>query len=241
MRYVSDELFHFVGRKNPLDHEKNYQTLLKLLDSKCVSHPPHNPNISSHKITFNWDKNLLTEELIVPTVTCFCDIPFEGLEIHTQKYGMFGISFSRDLVIRYGARPVIYIPVHKNNFMSIYGINMLSDLEQIYRGFYEQVIEPIAKTTWSTTMGEKPNSPENACLAVDSILTKEFLSYLKPFNAELADEHPDNFYLEREWRKFGNLQFQPIEVKHILVAKEFANRLEVERPIYSDKILTIGS
>jgi hypothetical protein len=241
MRYVSDELFHFVGKRNPLDHETNYQTLLKVLDSRCVSHPPHNPDISQYNISFNWDKILLTEEMIVPTVTCFCDIPFESLKIHIQKYGKFGVSFSRNFLIKYGARPVIYIPLHRNNFLSIHGINMLNDLEQVYRGFQEQVIEPISKPIWSSTMGEKPNSSEDACLSIDSILTKEFLSYLKPFDAELPDEHPDNFYLEREWRKFGNLPFQVTEIQNVLVAKEYAQKLESERPVYSDKIRVVDN
>src|SRR4051812_5389252 len=106
-RYISNELFHFVGRSHPTDHETNYQILLKVLDSRCISHPPHNSDWGAHQITINWDKSIFTEELIVPSVTCFCDIPFETLGIHLKKYGMFGVSFDRSLLIKYGARPVI--------------------------------------------------------------------------------------------------------------------------------------
>jgi len=61
--YTSGELFHFVGRPFPDDDEANYQTLLKVLRSGCVSHPPHRPDwgIVSHHIDFT--KRLIDEEL----------------------------------------------------------------------------------------------------------------------------------------------------------------------------------
>src|SRR5258708_6962023 len=101
-RYTSDELFHFVGRAHPNDHEANYETLLKVLRGGHISHPPHDPNWGKTRQEFNWDKGLITEELIVPTVTCYCDIPMECLKLHTSKYGQFGLSFDRELLIRYG-------------------------------------------------------------------------------------------------------------------------------------------
>src|SRR5256885_12523040 len=77
-RYISnDELFHFVGRNDPTDHEANYQILLAVLNCGCVSHPPHTSDWGAHRITINWDKDIFSEELIVPTVTCYCDIPLK--------------------------------------------------------------------------------------------------------------------------------------------------------------------
>jgi hypothetical protein len=77
--YTSGELFHFVGRLFSDDDEANYQTLLKVLRSGCVSHPPHRPDwgIVSHHIDFT--KRLIDEELIVSTITCYCDIPVDHL------------------------------------------------------------------------------------------------------------------------------------------------------------------
>ena len=46
-------------------------------------------------------------------------------------------------------------------------------------------------------------------IAIDDAFVQHFLAYIKPFNSELADNDPNNFYSEREWRKFGNLLFQP--------------------------------
>jgi hypothetical protein len=239
-RYVSNELFHFVGRSHPINHEANYQILLKVLDSGCISHPPHTSDWGAHRITINWDKTIFSEELIVPSVTCFCDIPFETLEIHMKKYGMFGLSFDRALLIKYGARPVIYMPLQPNDpnrgWGTVYCETMLHDLEQIWRGFREHIVDPVTEDSRSRSLGAKPNSQKDAAMAMDDVFTQQFLAFIKPFNSELPEDHPDNFYSEREWRKFGNLRFQPREVRRVLVARDYVERLIKERPLYSDRV-----
>jgi hypothetical protein len=239
-RYISNELFHFVGRSNPTDHKANYQVLLKVLDSRCISHPPHTPGANAHRITINWGENIFSEKLVAADITCFCDIPLETLGIHMKKYGMFGVSFDRALLIKYGARPVIYIPLQPSNphagWGTIYCETMLHDTEQIWRGFRECVVDPIAGDSRTRSLGEKPTSNKEAALAIDDVLVGNFLTYVKPFNSELPDDHPNNYYFEREWRKFGNLPFQPNEVLRVLVTSDYAERLKNERPIYSDKI-----
>jgi hypothetical protein len=239
--YISNELFHLVGRSHPTDHKANYETLLKVLDSNCVSHPPHNPDFYAHQISFNWNRNILSEELIVPSITCFCDIPFETLEIHMKKYGKFGLSFPREFLIKYGARPVIYMPMQPSDpqrgWGTIHCEALLHDLEQIWRGFREHLIDPIAAGSRSRSLGRKPHSPEAAAMAMDDVFTQQFLAFIKPFNSELPNDHPNNFYLEREWRKFGNLGFQPRDVMHVIVEPDYIERLKKERPAYSDKVV----
>ena len=125
--YTSDELFHFVGYRSPTDDEKNYQILVEILRVSCVSHPPHNPEPDWGAVTVktNWNGLLRYGDdkdngLIVPTVTCFGDIPASGLGIHIEKYGKFGVSFPRDYLIRYGARPVMYVPLRNDDWSGIY-------------------------------------------------------------------------------------------------------------------------
>jgi hypothetical protein len=239
-KYISnDELFHFVGRSDPTDHEANYGILLAVLDGG-VSHPPHTRDWGAHRVTINWDKNIFSEELIVPTVTCYCDIPFETLEIHMKKYGMFGLSFARSLLIKYGARPVIYIPLQPSDRLAgwgtIYCQTMLHDMEQIWRGFRAHVFDPIDTGSRSRSLGVEPKSKDEAVIAIDDAFVQHFLAYIKPFNSELAEDNPNNFYSEREWRKFGNLLFQPVEVMRVLVAPEYVDRLAKDRPAYAAKI-----
>jgi hypothetical protein len=51
-RFISDALFHFVGRSRPTDHEANYEVLTKILRRGCISHAPHLDNwgATSYKI-----------------------------------------------------------------------------------------------------------------------------------------------------------------------------------------------
>jgi hypothetical protein len=238
-QYISaNELYHFVGRSHPTDHEANYQILLKVLDSGRISYPPHEePGWGSHQVRINWDQNIFSEKLVEANITCFCDIPLETLGIHMQKYGMFGLSFNRSLLIKYGARPVIYIPMQPSNpyagWGTIFCETALHDMEQIWRGFYEQIVAPFVSDSWSHSLGDKPKDQKEAALAMDDAFQSHFLAFIKPFNSELPDDHPDNFYFEREWRRFGNLPFQPSDVVRVLVAPDYVERLKQDRPNYS--------
>ena len=124
-KYTADELFHFVGWRNPGHSDKNYSTLCKILRNLCISHPPHLTNWGETRIFIDWTKDMLKGELIVPSVTCYADIPFELLAIHTSKYGEFGLSIDRGILVYYGARPVIYMPYNPaDRAPSIFGVGL---------------------------------------------------------------------------------------------------------------------
>ena len=92
---ISDELFHFVGSKAPQDDEANFQILTDVLGSQCVTYNPSVLDWGPETITIDWDKSLLDGELVVPTMTCFCDIPYDHLATHVSKYGRFGLSLEK--------------------------------------------------------------------------------------------------------------------------------------------------
>lgn len=241
-RYASKEFFHFVGHSSPSDDEKNYQTLVKVLENSCVSHPPHPKNATeatwgkvSHETV--WDHRLETEKLIVPTVTCFADIPFECLSIHTKKYGKFGISLPRWLLIKYGARPVMYIPMRSDDYLSIHGLTLLRDIEATVKGFKEHAVDKLDESVCETrSLGAKPASQEEAVSRTHQMVLKDFLAFLKPFNSELHIRDPENYYMEREWRKYGNMKFETEQISRVVVAKGFKQKIEDEFPVYSGRI-----
>lgn len=234
--YTSDELFHIVGRRHCADDEGNYQILRTILLQNCVSHPPHIRDYGRVGYTISWDKGLLSEELFIPMVICFCDIPFAHLGIHCAKYGRFGLSFSKRFLASLGARPVIYYPYDPSNWLG-HGFSNLRDIESTYRGFWQQLDEKLDHSkTYPRSMGKIPSSPEEATRAVSSMLGLEFMSFIKPFDFRLPETDRNNFYMEREWRKFANLQFQPNDVISILVASGFETRLAAEMPQYATRI-----
>jgi hypothetical protein len=232
--YTSNELFHFVGSRSPCDDEANYQTLLKVLHSGCVSHSPHQPDrgIVAHHIDFT--KRLIAGELIVSTITCYCDIPVEHLPLHMEKYGKFGLSFTREHLICHGARPVSYFPYGKSDAGNAFGGRLLlSDIEAVFRAFHHNVLNHRVTGRYpSRAIGDPPATPEATLLAIDSVLLQNFLAFIKPFDADLPDDHPENYYLEREWRKLGNLVFQPEDVSRVVVARGFESRLQADAPAY---------
>lgn len=137
--YISSELFHFVGSASPLDHEHNYNVLKKVLSSSCVSYPPHEKGWGKISYKLDIEKRLAHEELLVPSVTCFCDIPFNLLAPHLTKYGSFGLSFSRHQLTKCGARPVIYVPCRPDDWTGVFtGHTLLRELEATFRSVYEQ-------------------------------------------------------------------------------------------------------
>ena len=52
----------------------------------------------------------------------------------------------------------------------------------------------------------------------------QFLAFVKPFNATLALEDPENYYMEREWRRFGNLKLQQNCLRRVVVQPDFMRR-----------------
>lgn len=240
-QYTSKDLYHFVGHSNPNDNERNFEVLKVILSAGCISHPPHENNWGEVSHTVCLDKSLINEELIIPTVTCYADIPFESLATHVVKYGRFGLSIPKELMIKYGARPVMYVPMRNDDWMSMNGCSLLKDLEAVYKGYHQLVSSKLPDDTEisSRSLGNIPKTESQAIRAMESVVVKNLLGYLKPFNSHLDEDHPDNFYMEREWRKYGNMKFNPEDVNTIVVAKGFMARLKQAFPQYSERVREI--
>jgi len=242
IQYTSDHLFHFVGHAVPGDHQKNFDTLKKVLSAGCVSHPPHENNHGTVGYKIDWDCSLSTEELIIPYVTCFADIPEKSLGIHIKKYGSFGVSFWKETLIMAGARPVMYIPMHPLDGLSATGGKIiLKDLEAIYKGFNQQVSSKRdnSKAEWvkrGRSLGKEPENEDAAINAMENAFSKYFLAFIKPFDSQLGNDHQDNYYMEREWRKYGNLKFKSEDVCKIFVAHGFKDQMAKDFPVYAGKI-----
>lgn len=237
--YVSSEFYHFVGRSTLGDNEKTYEILLKVLGDGCISHPPHVKGWGLVQYKRDLSKKLLNEELITPTITCYCDIPFAHLAIHISKYGPFALSFKREYVIRYGARPVLYIPLRQDDHLSPYGGKLLEEIEEKYKGFMEHVVLKLDNNKFgSHGVGKRTKSADEAISWMSSVLERDMLAFIKPFDSQLPDGHSDNYYMEQEWRKYGNLLFVPSDVQKILVPDDYVDKLRNDRPEYMEKVMS---
>lgn len=148
------------------------------------------------------DRGCVNGEPIAQTVTCFCDIPFESLGLHTTKYGQFGVGVDRETVAKWGGRPVIYVPTVNDNLA---GLNNYLCREALiaWKGIRENF--PVPNEPRSRVVGASPTTAsESAHLAMDFI-SRNVLAFIKTFDIALSDDHPLNYYMEREWRKVANL------------------------------------
>lgn len=239
--YTSLELFHFVGWRHPEDDERNFHVLAKILAAGSVSAPPHREDYGHIEYEINMDHSLLNEELIVPSMTCFADIPRESLGILTRKYGRFGLALSRDFLVFVGARPVMYFPVSHNHGISIYGEMKLREIEATYKGFhrvFSEKFEHFAEES-ERSYGDEPDTIDQAIEGISDVFAMDFLAYIKPFNADLPMDHRDSYYMEREWMRLGNVKFQPANVRRIVVAAGYAERLIKRCPDYAERIFPL--
>lgn len=216
--------------------------LKKILSDGCIAHKgpaaAANAGWGITSLTVDWSQTLVStsQELIDPTVICLADIPLEHLEVHVSKYGAFGLALSKALLLKYGARPVTYMPFSITDKGSPFGKELLRDIEQVYRGFHEHVVQPGGRRRPSRmhVIGNKPASAEDAIAGLDSIFAKEFLAFVKPFDSALPPQHPECYYAEREWRKYGNQRFQPSDVARLVVREGYGPRLRRDVPPFAN-------
>lgn len=112
------------------------------------------------------------------------------------------------------------------------GLERLRDINAVYLGFrmlYERHIVNDDKPV-SRIVGRVPETDEKTLRALRGLLERDFLAFLVPFDSDLPLDHPENYYMEREWRKYGYLYFRPDDVEHIWVVAGYADRLVSDIP-----------
>jgi len=94
--YVSRYLTHFVGRGK--SRNEQYELLKRILMGHWLTHPPHveQPSLG---LTIHKDRVFSDNDMFIPDMLCFCDIPEAQLGIHTRKYSQFGIAFDKAYLI----------------------------------------------------------------------------------------------------------------------------------------------
>lgn len=175
MKYVSEELTHFVGA-GLLTDEDRYDLLVKtiiasgtLLDHKfdVIQKTPittsevRKKNGTAERRSYytdpyfevNVDAAMDSNTFVDAEMVCFCDIPYDPIEhfrIHTDKYQRFGIAFKREFLIKQGANPVFYIANCAATPLRVAGDGESSDL------FADASIKSLITNSWNRCdfMGE---------------------------------------------------------------------------------------
>ena len=260
-RYISKDLFHFVGRG--LKQDQQFNLLLKIVNEGWITHPPHNPNISGNLST-NISAKISNNEMYSPQIVCFSDIPIQDLSIHVKKYSAFGLSFSKEFVASKGGIPVHYIPqggavrkmrdlkpdeISKITSVSEHGIEKL--LEHIYEtasnaDFFDEMLAEYHEVfrifrDVALKIDPQPGVPSlyKRVRDLERFLNFHIFSYFKFFDHTLDDDHKDNYYFEREWRVLGNVKFSLSDIKTIFLPTQFSETFRGRYPQYSGQLIFV--
>lgn len=241
-----------VGQKYPVftviqrDRESEKEHKLEYL-----SHPSIRHDIKS---------KLSEHRYLEPEIVCFCDIPFADLGIHCSKYGRFGLAFEKTFLIAQGAAAVMYVPVKGPIFIQLdeyVRSTGQTNWQQASRGPRSELLEGVAQfhnwlhfqeTFLLETMMQHATTPETIDKIVSDLRHLVFyqvgieaflLGYVKFFDSSLAEDDPNNYYMEREWRIAGKVRFKQTDIAKILVPELFVESAKLQFPEIAEKIMSI--
>lgn len=221
-RYISDELFHFVARHK--QENERYEIFKKILTECKLG--TGNPDLQT--VRFNSEKPLSSNEAYIPGMVCFCDIPLGDIALHMKKYTFFGISFLKNYLITQGANPVWYIS--KNSTL---GPNPISLLRKNcnYHDEKHKYVQKLDDYMENNKSFDDRLKNEILCYFL------HIFSFMVFFEAEKEDLDKENYYMEREWRLQGVLNFKNINNIHrVILPKSFSKQFRKDFPDYFGQI-----
>lgn len=222
-RYVSRELTHFVGRDLSPDSDKQFDLLVRIVKAGLLGRHA-SPKGSPQSLNYAYGRPFELEngELLgLPTI-CFCDIPLADISIHVRKYSKFGIAFPKTFLVEQGASPVFYLA---QNSRYKYG-SSTSDLGKEYLRMLDSLFRVL-------DIVEEVNSDIRD---LKNLLVIRVLGYLKAFDSALPEHDPDNYYMEREWRTVGKVEFELGDIARIIIPSAFARKLREALPDYCGQV-----
>jgi hypothetical protein len=245
--YVSDELIHFVGGAMPSNAER-YALFLKILGQGWLQASYREEFGPGFTVRSNSQTRLSANEAIKCTMLCFCDIPRGQLKIHTQKYGPFGIAFSKQFLLRRGATPVHYVPRNAcNRAVGVGPQNVGERFDELraelgrVRADLEEYVTGIDGAPTYLSKRSPPGTPEgHRVLGRLSALQSEFevlvFARIKFFTEGLPEDHRENYYMEREWRLHDGLAFRLGEIARIFLPLDYRQQFHEDVPDYTGDV-----
>jgi hypothetical protein len=220
-RYTSSLLTHFVARDKPTPDEQ-FAVLLTILRNRALLSQTARMNpqyrhkaghIAASRIAEEDDLNLQYSLYVV----CFADIPLTDLSLHIAKYSPFGISFSKEFLIRQGASPVFYVCVNAIDTMT------QVDLDSVFRNGLNAFHE------WSKGRANE--------VILQMFLTMQVFSMMKFWKYIPENHAEDNYYMEREWRIPTRVDFSLADARRLIMPREYILRLREAFPEYAGDVL----
>jgi Putative abortive phage resistance protein AbiGi, antitoxin len=224
-RYISPELSHFVGG-NLNDAEAQYDVLITILRSGELR-ARHFGGSTIFATPLFPERPGRYEQAPI----CFCDIPEPDLAIHIEKYGPFGLAFTKEFLTGHGARPVFYVSTE-----AIWGTGGYTVADQI-----NDLVASLGRVQSAIGGGTLIVKPaplhQDLVNALNFLIDDECLKYVKGFNPSAGDNDEENYYMEREWRTTRDtVAFTLADVRRVFMPESFGPRFRADVPGYVNQV-----
>jgi hypothetical protein len=246
-RYTSDELTHFVGSQCPSGDDR-YKLLLKILRTGKLraSGATGTSDDTDGLLTIVGNQKISDGTAIQGVIVCFCDIPLPSLGLHMRKYKCFGIAFPKPFLVAKGANPVFYVV----NDATLPGITVgpaesgsLEPEANTTRGelmdrIHSEAMELSTKTREMMAGSDNPDL-QRLLWRVDCLrrlLYQTTFAFVKPFNSAEPEDSNKNYYMEREWRVYGEVLFDMSDVHRIILPASYGDRFLQDCPDYHGEL-----
>jgi hypothetical protein len=243
-----------VGRRYPIfravmvDDENQARDGVEYSSSPSVRH-----DVSS-KLS---DNSLLQFELV-----CFCDIPLSDISAHCRKYSHFGLAFKKLFLIAQGAAPVMYVPQPGSFAMTLrehhsptgrlhYEESKKGSKSDLYDDLFKMhnqlsAIRHVAlqeKYTNAASLQEVDKTVKQlrTMLFYQTAVEAFLFGHLKFFDPFLASDDDANYYMEREWRVAGPVNFDLGDVSRVFVESGYESRFKSEFPDFTGTIMGLDA
>jgi len=201
---------------------------------------------SDPNVRHDLSAKLSDNQLVQFEIVCFCDIPLAHVPIHCRKYSYFGLAFAKSFLIRQGASPVMYVPKTGKFAMTLREHHMETgelfyeeqkdgsrgDLfdELFYRHNNLGLLryQQIEKELFAANANDEVDTAVKALrtmLFYQTAVEANIFGHLKFWDPALPAEHPDNYYMEREWRVSGRVKFAIGDIQRVLVPPQFVSQV----------------
>jgi len=169
--FISNTLTHWTGRDKP--DKEGFEIIEKIINTKklLLTYCPNYPKLPENR-------------QIRTMMVCFTDIPLHLSQEHCARFGKFGIGFSKDKMIQYGANPVLYTTREMNERVKTF-ISFIGRLQG------EEVDRPWRDATLNDDIGDRYQFTSEQFYSMF-----ELAGFMQ--NYQYSDTSVD--YYQREWR-----------------------------------------
>jgi len=195
-RFSTKTLWHFTGYQK--SKEEAYKRLVSIVKNKSLK-------VSEKYTPIKMPSG---ENRLGYGCSCMCDIPFKDLRIHTERYGYFGIAFTKESAILKGFfNPVLYM--HKDHPLLRHVEPLLNELGKLASP-HERLGEALQEFLFIL----------GTCVKRGDLLSPVHL------DANKDEDQENNFYYEREWRSAYEWNFSETDVVAVMLPQKYISEFK---------------